>query len=181
MPYPREATRSGKTHSFSSTSATAEESFWQNPALRKYAPIPIAILVVLLLLEFFVLRGDVVFRETGQRFAHAGTQTFAMTLDRVGEEHTVELGTRKHEVKLSWKLVGPQGQEVESGSEIVRHSGDRQFSFDLTTAGKYELTVKRERRSGPMRIGGPDRDRIDVRVLVGAHRVLAPLFNLFKF
>jgi len=132
--------------------------------------------IALALLDFVVLRGEVVARDPVRLSEGPPAR---LELGRIGEEHTFQIRTTRRsrgETRgraIAWRLVAPDGRVVEEGSEL--RSRKRRF-FDHTpdTAGTYELHVE----DGGV-ISGLGSGSASVEVLVGDRRIASRLFVFF--
>jgi len=127
----------------------------------------------LFLVDFVVLRGEHVAYDS---VSFTSNESAVLQLDRVGEEHLIEVDTRKRvnrkqrgrAVKL--RFEDPEGRLVYQSFELVAHK-ERSFSFTPTAAGEYRLYVE-----GNSLLGGSSSGRARVDVYVNDHRIFGRLF-----
>jgi len=131
----------------------------------------IALAVALALLDFVVLRGDSVASDTARL---SGESPAVIEVQRVGEEHLIEITTRRRRNgetrgrSVDYRLEGPDGRVLLEESEIVTRK-ERYATFEPTVAGEYRLFVSDEGLLG----SGSGSAR--VRVLVNDRRLLRRL------
>jgi hypothetical protein len=134
--------------------------------------------VALFLVDFVVLRGEQVAYDSA---GFASGEPAVLSLDRIGEEHLVEVDTRRRvhrkqrgrAVKL--RFEDPEGRLVYQSAEIVAHR-ERSFSFTPTVAGDYRLYVE-----GNSLLGGSSSGSARVDVYVNDHRIFGRLFSFVSF
>jgi hypothetical protein len=132
----------------------------------------------LFLVDFVVLRGEHVATDSVSFYSN---EPAVLQLDRVGEEHLVEVDTRKRvnrkqrgrAVKL--RFEDPEGRLIYQSSELVAHK-ERSFSFTPTAAGEYRLYVE-----GNNLLGGSSSGSARVDVYVNDHRIFGRLFSFISF
>ena len=132
----------------------------------------------LFLVDFVVLRGEHVASDS---VSLASSEAALLRLDRIGEEHLVEIDTRRRvdrkqrgrAVKL--RFEDPEGRLAYQDSELVAHK-ERSFSFTPTTAGEYRLYIK-----GNSLLGGSSSGSARVDVYVNDHRIFGRLFSFVSF
>jgi hypothetical protein len=132
----------------------------------------------LFLVDFVVLRGEQVAYDS---VSLSGSDPAVLRLDRVREDHLVEVDTRKRvnrkqrgrAVKL--RLEDPEGRLVYQSSELVAHK-ERSFSFTPTDAGEYRLYVEPNSL-----LGGSSSGSASVSVYVNDRRIFKPLFSFVSF
>jgi hypothetical protein len=130
------------------------------------------------LVDFVVLRGEHVANDS---VSLGRSEPAVLRLDRVREEHLVEVDTRRRvnrkqrgrAVKL--RFEDPEGRLVYQSSELVAHK-ERSFSFTPTAAGEYRLYVE-----GNSLLGGSSSGSARVDVYVNDHRIFGRLFSFISF
>jgi len=138
----------------------------------------VAAACALALVDFVVLRGE---RIDSARPSLSSDAPVVLTIDRVGEEYTVEIGTRvrrQGETKgrsIDYRLEAPDGRVIAEESELVTRK--RRFvRFTPDVPGEYALTVEDEG------LFGGTYARADVVVYVNDRRVLGPrLLSSLRF
>lgn len=116
-----------------------------DPKLKTWG-IAIGVLVmVLALVDFVALKGESV--GGGSVSLQAEATPLALSITRIGEEHLVQIKTRK-EVRgeskgraIAYRLMDPSGVTIVEDSEILSHK-QRYFSFTPTEPGDYTLHVE---------------------------------------
>ena len=104
----------------------------------------VALAVALALVDFVALRGT--------RVDHAsvrltGDEPAVLEIERAGEEHLIEITTRRRrhgETKgrsIDYRLESPDGRILFEESELVSRK-DRYLSFEPEVAGEYRLYVE---------------------------------------
>jgi hypothetical protein len=138
----------------------------------KITGIIVTVLVVgLLLLDFLVLRGDVVAR--GSVEMSDQEDFMVIPVAQQFEEHyvTIDPGSSRRDYRLSYRLVDPEGDEVVSDSELLSSSKTRGFTFEPLLEGEYRLFVDNEQL-----IGHTTRSA-RVRVYVNDRRFISKVFD----
>lgn len=135
----------------------------------------VTLAAALLLVDFVALRGE--------RVAHDGAalggEPARLEIQRVGEEHLVEIATRRrHHGKtrgrtIAWSLEDPSGNVVHQDSELTAHK-ERYFSFTPNVPGQYALHVQ-----GGGLVFKSASGSADVDVFVNDRRIFARLFSMF--
>ena len=100
--------------------------------------------VLLFLVDFIVLKGEVVGRDTA---ILNGTDPAIFEVTRVEEPHLVEIQTKRRVAgeyrgrKVAYRLVDPLGVTIERDEELLDHK-ERHFRFEPMVAGEYRLFVE---------------------------------------
>jgi hypothetical protein len=130
--------------------------------------IAVALAITMALLDFVVLRGE---RVDGDTVRLSSDDSALIEINRVGEEHLVEISTRRRRGgdtegrSVSYRLEDPDGRIVVEESEFV--SRKRRFvRFKPDLAGEYRLFVE-----DPGLFGGSG-DSARVSVYVNDRRIL---------
>ena len=146
-----------------------------DPRLKNWG-IALGLMVAALgLLDTIALKGDQV--ASASIRLQSDTEPGTLQIASPGQPHTVAISTRKRVQgvtegqTISWQLVAPDGQVVDSGSERVARK-KRFFDFVPTQPGEYRLHVEETK------LLGRGRGSAQVSVYVNDHRVLAPLLGL---
>jgi hypothetical protein len=132
----------------------------------------------LFLVDFVVLRGEHVASDS---VSLASGEPALLRLDRIGEEHLVEIDTRRRVHRkqrgraVELRFEDPEGRLAYQSSELVAHK-ERSFSFTPTTAGEYRLYVK-----GNGLLGASSSGSARVDVYVNDHRIFGRLFSFVSF
>lgn len=140
--------------------------------------VAVAVVVVLLLLESTLLRGEQVARAT---VGLGPNEAETLAIDRVGQKHVVEIDTRRRRrgetvgraIKI--RLEDPSGAVVYEDSEWTARE-ERFFSFTPKVVGPYSISIQ---PSGVL--SGSSSGTASVRVFVGDRRVLSRLFAALPF
>lgn len=140
-------------------------------SLGKLAGI-VAIIIVLAItgFEWFVLRGEVIDR---QSTSISSSEPVTIRIDRVDEKHTFELRPYR-ETSLKWSIQDPAGNTIYSDSEITASKKNRLYSFVPSAAGEYRVFVGRPMLSSRA-------TTVAVRVLVNDRRIFSRLFYFLRF
>ena len=107
----------------------------------------------------------------------ADSAPLVLQITRTGEDHLIEIRTRKSvgsERKgrsIAYRLVDPSGATIVEDSEILSHK-KRSFSFEPTLAGDYTLYAEETK------LVGSGRGTAYVAVTVNDRRVLSRLLGL---
>ena len=151
---------------------------WQPGPKAKIATIAtIALLVVVMILDWTLLRGTQVARTS---VAMGPNDSVTIQLDRVGEEHLFEIDTKRRRRNarkgraVKMRLVGPDGKTVYEGGEWVSRK-ERYFAFTPKVRGQYVLTVR------PDGLSVSSSGRAHVSVFVGDRRILSRVFAALPF
>jgi hypothetical protein len=145
-----------------------------SPRTRALSIAGVAVAVVIALLDFVVLRGDVVARVSVD--LRDEEPTF-VELTRLGEPHLVEIrATRrvKGETRgrnVDYRIVDPNGNVVVDESEFVQRK-DRYVRFTPMVAGNYAISVH---DGGGYLRGNTSHRTATVKVLVNDRRILPRL------
>lgn len=141
--------------------------------------VGLAVLVMaLVMVDYVVLRGE---RVSHDSVSLGSAQPALLRIDRIGEEHLVEIKTprRVHRQRrgraIKFHLEDPDGRRVYERSEIVSHK-ERVFSFTPVKAGEYRLYVE-----GNSLLGGSGSGNARVDVYVNDQRILGRLFAFVPF
>ncbi len=142
----------------------------EDAALKKWG-IGIGLGVVLLAgIDMVALEGQHV--TSGSADLRDDSPPLVLRIDRAGEEHLVEISTRRRKhgetvgQTIAYRLTGPDGTVVHQDSELVNHK-KRFFDFVPTEPGDYLFEAEENRLVG----GG--RGSASVRVTVGDRRILS--------
>lgn len=138
----------------------------------KITGIILTVLVVgLLLLDFLVLRGDVVARGSVKMSDQEAFMVIPVT--QQFEEHyvTIDPGSGRRDYRLSYRLLDPEGEEVLSDSELLSSSKTRGFTFEPFLEGEYRLYVDNEQ------LLGRTTRSARVRVYVNDRRFISRMFD----
>jgi len=145
-----------------------------DPKLKNWG-IALGFLVFALVgVDFVVLKGEPV--TSGSLSLQSDSAPLTLSISRPGEEHLVEIRTRKRVrgddkgQSIAYRLVGPSGMTVVEDSELVSHK-KRFFDFIPVQAGEYSLYAEETK------LLGSGRGSASVRVTVGDRRVLSRLFR----
>jgi len=109
------------------------------------------VLLALVLVDFIALKGEPVASTRVSLRKDSDPET--LTISRAGEEHTVEISTRKRTGgenegrKIRYRLVAPSGQIAAEDSELVSHK-KRYFDFVPPENGDYQLFVEEKKLLG---------------------------------
>lgn len=131
--------------------------------------VAVGIAIALALLDIVVLRGEHVDGATVQL---SEDRPGLIEIHRVGEEHLVEISTRRRrggETKgrsVHYRLEDPDGRVIAESSELVHHK-TRYIRFEPVTTGEYRIYVD---DSGLL---GRSRGSASVSVYVNDRRILA--------
>ena len=133
----------------------------------------IAFFVILGLLEVFILRGDLVAKDSIR--IDRGSDYITILVDHPYEEYLVEVSTGKKERKLSFLLEDPIGRIIHEDTEYSLYKGSRRFTFEPNERGTYTLYIN----DGA--IGFGERGYARVRVFVNDNRILGRIFESLNF
>ena len=130
--------------------------------------IAVGIAIALAFLDFVVLRGE---RVDGTSVRLSPDDPALIEINRVGEEHLVEISTRRRrggETKgrsVNYRLEDPEGRVIAKGSELVTRKR-RYLRFEPDVSGEYRLFV-----DDPGLLGG-SRGSAQISVYVNDRRIL---------
>ena len=133
----------------------------------------IAFFLIFGLLEFFILRGDLVAKDSIR--IDRGSDYITILVDHPYEEYLVEVSTGKKERKLSFLLEDPIGRIIHEDTEYSLYKGSRRFTFEPNERGTYTLYIN----DGA--IGFGERGYARVRVFVNDNRILGRIFESLNF
>ena len=133
----------------------------------------IAFFVILGLLEFFILRGDLVAKDSIR--IDSRSDYIAILVDHPYQEYLVEVSTGKKERKLSFILEDPLGRLIYEEYEYSLHEGSRRFTFEPEERGTYTLYIN----DGAVGFG--EHGYANVRVYVNDNRILGRVFGFLNF
>jgi hypothetical protein len=100
--------------------------------------------VLLALVDFVLLRGEPVARDTARL---NGASPAVFNVARLGEPHLLEIRTQRRVSgedrgrKVSWRLVDPDGITIRDDEELLDHT-ERRFRFVPDQAGEYSVYVE---------------------------------------
>jgi hypothetical protein len=135
-----------------------------------------AVLVVIgvVALERFVLKGDEVFR--GSAYAGDSNNTLVIPVSKTGVSYTLQVyprsSSRNRKPALKVKLESPGGVVILDRTEIANRKGSRLYNFKPSKPGDYKLTLGMRMLSGR-------RVRCSVKLLVNDRRVFNQLTSRF--
>ena len=135
----------------------------------------VALGVALFLVDFVALRGD---RVAYDNAAIGGEPAF-LEIQRVGEEHLVEIATRRrHHGKtlgrtIAWRLEDPSGIGIHQDSELTARK-ERYFRFTPSVPGEYVIHVQ-----GAGLVFQSASGSADVDVFVNDRRIFTRIFSTF--
>jgi hypothetical protein len=133
----------------------------------------IALFVILGFLEFFILRGDLVARDSIR--IDRRSDYIAILVDQPYQEYLVEASTGGNQRKLSILLEDPLGRIIYEESEYTLHKGSRRFTFEPEERGTYTLYIT----DGA--IGFGEQGYAKVRVYMNDNRILGRVFGFLNF
>ena len=133
----------------------------------------IAFFVVFGFLEFFVLRGDLVAKDSIR--IDRRSDYIAILVDHPYQEYLVEVSTGKEQRKLSFLLEDPLGRIIHEESEYSLYKGSRRFTFEPEERGTYTLYIN----DGA--IGFGELGYAKVRVYMNDKRILGRVFGFLNF
>ena len=99
----------------------------------------IAFFVLLGFFEFFILRGDLVAKDS-IRIDRRGDY-ITILVDQPYQEYLVDVSTGKKERKLSFLLEDPLGRIIYEDTEYSLYKGSRRFTFEPDERGTYTLYI----------------------------------------
>ena len=129
----------------------------------------LAILVLLLLLDFTVLKGTIVYRQMEARFPESQVINVKVPVDSAGVRYWLLLRTPHDLLAIMWEVCDPEGQNVCTGHDTDRRGGWRRSSFVPQTIGDYTIRVRPKEGAYAY-----DTDWVDVNVVRNEHQVLWP-------
>ncbi len=132
----------------------------------------VALVVLLVVLEFFVLRGDLVAKDSIR--IDRRSDYVAIRVNHVYENYMVEVSTGKKKQKLSILLEDPIGRIIHEETEYASQKGSRRFAFEPEERGTYSLYVN----DGSMDFG--ERGYAKVRVTMNDHSILGRILGWFN-
>jgi hypothetical protein len=133
----------------------------------------IAFFLILGLLEFFILRGDLVAKDSIR--IDRRSDYITILVDHPYQEYLVEVSTGKKQRKLSFLLEDPIGRIIHEDAEYSLYKGSRRFTFEPHERGTYTLYIN----DGA--IGFGERGYASVRVFVNDNRILGRIFEFLNF
>ena len=137
-----------------------------------------AALMGLVMVDFVVLGGE---RVGGSMVPVGSGRSGVLEISRVGEEHLVEISTRRRMQQrskgraLSIRLEGPDGAVLYEDSEIVSRQ-QRYFEFVPDTPGPHRLFLEES-----MSLLGSGGGNASVTLRVNDHRILRRVYPLMHF
>ncbi len=129
-----------------------------------------AFFIVLGILEFFILRGDLVARDSIR--VDRRSDYIIILVEYPYQEYLVEVSTGKEERKLSFLLEDPIGHITYEDTEYSLYKGIRRFNFVPYERGTYI-------NDGAIDFG--ERGYAKVRVFVNDNRILGRIFGFLNF
>ncbi|MGD9031976.1 MAG: hypothetical protein PVJ69_05340 [Desulfobacteraceae bacterium] len=133
----------------------------------------IALFVILGFLEFFILRGDLVAKDSIR--IDSRSDYITILVDHPYQEYLVEVSTGKKERKLSFVLEDPIGRVIHDETEYALYKGSRRFTFEPYDRGTYTLYIN----DGA--IGFGEQGYANVRVYMNDKRILGRVFGFLNF
>ncbi len=133
----------------------------------------IAFFVILGLLEFFILRGDLVAKDSIR--VDRRSDYIAILVDQPYQQYLVEVSTGKEKRKLSILLEDPLGRVIYEESEYSLHKGSRRFTFEPDERGTYSLYINDHA------VGFGEHGYAKVRVYMNDNRILGRVFGFLNF
>jgi hypothetical protein len=133
----------------------------------------IAFFVILGLLEVFILRGDLVAKDSIR--VDTRSDYITILVDHPYQEYLVEVSTGKKERQLSFLLEDPLGRVIHEEYEYALHEGSRRFTFEPDERGTYTLYIS----DGAVGFG--EQGYAQVRVFVNDNRILGRVFSFLNF
>jgi hypothetical protein len=133
----------------------------------------IALFVILGFLEFFILRGDLVARDSIR--IDRRSDYIAILVDQPYQEYLVEVSTGGNQRKLSILLEDPLGRIIYEESEYTLHKRSRRFTFEPEERGTYTLYI------ADGAIGFGEQGYAKVRVYMNDNRILGRVFGFLNF
>jgi hypothetical protein len=137
-----------------------------------------AAVMALVMVDFVVLGGD---RVGGAMVPVGAGRSGVLDVSRVGEEHLVQISTRRRTGQsskgraLSIRLEGPDGAVLYEDSEIVSRQ-ERYFEFVPDTPGTHRLFLEES-----MTLLGAGRGNASVTLWVDDHRILRRIYPRMHF
>ena len=133
----------------------------------------IAFFVLLGFFEFFILRGDLVAKDSVR--IDRMSDYIAILVDQPYQAYLVEVSTGGNQRKLSILLEDPLGRIIYEESEYTLHKGSRRFTFEPEERGTYTLYIT----DGA--IGFGEQGYAKVRVYMNDNRILGRVFGFLNF
>ncbi|UCB48719.1 MAG: hypothetical protein JSW56_16580 [Deltaproteobacteria bacterium] len=132
-----------------------------------------AFFVLLGFFEFFILRGDLVAKDSIR--IDRRSDYIAILVDHPYQEYLVEVSTGKKQRKLSFLLEDPLGRIIYEESEYSLYKGSRRFTFEPEERGTYTLYIN----DGA--IGFGEQGYARVRVYMNDNRILGRVLGFLNF
>lgn len=136
--------------------------------------IAIGLMLLVMVLEWTVLRGDQIAQMTIRLSAK---EAGIIKVEQPGQTHLVEIDTRRGRKskgkRINMRLEDPDGAVIYESSELASRK-ERFFSFTPKVAGPYKLHLELGMLSGSSRSAS-------VRVFVNDRRVLARIMAALPF
>lgn len=132
----------------------------------------VALVVLLVVLEFFVLRGDLVAKDSIR--IDRRSDYVAIRVNHLYENYSVNVSTGKKKQKLSILLEDPIGRIIYEETEYASQKGSRRFTFEPEERGTYALYVN----DGSM--GFSERGYAKVSVYMNDHSILGRILGWFN-
>jgi hypothetical protein len=133
----------------------------------------IAFFVILGLLEFFILRGDLVAKDSIR--VDRRSDYIANLVDQPYQEYLVEVSTGNKKRKLNIFLEDPLGRVIHQESEYSLQKGSRRFTFEPDERGTYSLYIN------DYGVGFGEHGYAKVRVYMNDNRILGRVFGFLNF
>jgi hypothetical protein len=133
----------------------------------------IAFFVLLGFFEFFILKGDLVAKDSIR--IDRRSDYITILVDQPYQEYLVEVSTGKKERKLSFLLEDPLGRIIHENTEYSLYKGSRRFTFEPDERGTYTLYINDDA------IGFGERGYAKVRVYMNDKRILGRVFGFLNF
>jgi len=133
----------------------------------------IAFFVLLGFFEFFILRGDLVAKDSIR--IDRRSDYITILVDQPYQEYLVEVSTGKEDRKLSFLLEDPLGRIIHEDTEYSLYKGSRRFTFEPEERGTYTLYINDDA------IGFGERGYAKVRVYMNDKRILGRVFGFLNF
>lgn len=133
----------------------------------------IAFFVLLGFFEFFILRGDLVAKDSIR--IDRRSDYITILVDQPYQDYLVEVSTGKEERKLSYLLEDPLGRIIHEDTEYSLYKGSRRFTFEPEDRGTYTLYINDDA------IGFGESGYAKVRVYMNDKRILGRVFGFLNF
>lgn len=133
----------------------------------------IVFFVLLGFFEFFILRGDLVAKDSIR--IDRRSDYITILVDQPYQEYLVDVSTGKKERKLSFLLEDPLGRIIHEDTEYSLYKGSRRFTFEPEERGTYTLYINDDA------IGFGERGYAKVRVYMNDNRILGRVFGFLNF